>query len=60
MTEHDGSELIYHWNELTGKPSPARPVLITDETLRDGLQSPSITHPHIQEKVYLLSVQVAP
>jgi isopropylmalate/homocitrate/citramalate synthase len=28
--------------------------LITDETLRDGLQSPSITHPSIQDKVYLL------
>ena len=52
--EHEGSELIYHWNELAGVPSPARPVLVSDETLRDGLQSPSITHPHIQEKVYLL------
>ncbi|MFQ5617266.1 MAG: LeuA family protein, partial [Anaerolineales bacterium] len=28
--------------------------LVTDETLRDGLQSPSITHPEIQDKVYLL------
>ena len=54
MTENAGSELIYPWNELAGGPSPRRPVLVTDETLRDGLQSPSIRHPHIQEKVYLL------
>jgi 2-isopropylmalate synthase len=33
---------------------PTRPILVTDETLRDGLQSPSVTHPDIQDKVYIL------
>jgi 2-isopropylmalate synthase len=28
--------------------------MVTDESLRDGLQSPSIHHPDIQDKVYLL------
>jgi len=47
-------ELIYDWNLVEDEPKPARPVLVTDETLRDGLQSPSIIHPDIQDKVYLL------
>jgi 2-isopropylmalate synthase len=47
------SELIYDWN-LDGQEVVRRAVELTDETLRDGLQSPSLTHPLIQEKVYLL------
>ncbi|MDH5506539.1 MAG: LeuA family protein [Anaerolineae bacterium] len=47
-------ELIYDWNLLEEKPKPRRGVMVSDETLRDGLQSPSITHPDIQDKVYLL------
>ncbi len=47
-------ELIYDWNLVEEEPKPARRILVTDETLRDGLQSPSITHPDIQDKVYLL------
>jgi len=54
MTDPSGKELIYDWN-VQGEASryPKR-VMVTDETLRDGLQSPSITHPSIQDKVYLL------
>ena len=54
MTDSSGKELIYDWN-VQGEASryPKR-VMVTDETLRDGLQSPSITHPSIQDKVYLL------
>lgn len=47
-------ELIYDWNLLEKRPKPSHRILITDETLRDGLQSPSILHPDIQDKVYLL------
>lgn len=54
MDEVIGKDLIHDWNVQGESPSyPAR-VLITDETLRDGLQSPSIIHPPIQDKVYLL------
>src|SRR6266536_3495619 len=49
------SELIYDWNHasstdflLTG------PVLLNDETLRDGLQSPSVRDPSIEEKIQIL------
>lgn len=54
MNEQKGSDLIYDWNLQSETSNPTKRVLITDETLRDGLQSPSITHPSIQDKVYLL------
>jgi len=54
MSEFNGSDLIYDWNVKGEAPRYPQRVLITDETLRDGLQSPSVTHPSIQDKVYLL------
>lgn len=54
MSEQKGTDLIHDWNVKGEKPSYPAQVLVTDETLRDGLQSPSITHPSIQDKVYLL------
>lgn len=50
----DEHELIYDWNLVEPRHQPAFPVLVTDETLRDGLQSPSVIHPEIEDKVYLL------
>jgi 2-isopropylmalate synthase len=50
------SELIYDWNSVPGAeflPSTAK-VLLNDETLRDGLQSPSIKDPHIEDKIQIL------
>jgi 2-isopropylmalate synthase len=44
--------LIYDWND-TGTPKPAT-VLLDDETLRDGLQSPSVRTPSIDEKLKIL------
>jgi len=49
------SDLIYDWNRI--HPASLRPmghVLLNDETLRDGLQSPSVHDPSIQEKVQIL------
>ena len=48
-TNDDVSQLIYDWNEIEDFRPPKRRILVTDETLRDGLQSPSITHPEIQD-----------
>jgi 2-isopropylmalate synthase len=47
--------LIYDWNTVDGPP-PARTRLIEfdDETLRDGLQSPSITNPPVESKLRIL------
>lgn len=45
--------LIYDWNTVD---PPARPqsVMLDDETLRDGLQSPSVRCPTIDEKLRIL------
>ncbi len=54
MDEPNGLDMIYDWNEKGETFKPKHRIMITDETLRDGLQSPSVTHPSIQDKVYLL------
>lgn len=53
-TPLETEKLIYDWNLVGKRPPPPQQVMVTDETLRDGLQSPSIHHPDIQDKVYLL------
>jgi 2-isopropylmalate synthase len=47
--------LIYDWN-VTGEQAkrPARRIEFDDETLRDGLQSPSVTDPSIEDKLRIL------
>jgi 2-isopropylmalate synthase len=44
--------LIHDWNR-TSSPKPAV-ILLDDETLRDGLQSPSVRCPTIDEKLRIL------
>ncbi len=50
------SDLIYDWNGAgDGELTPARGrVELDDETLRDGLQSPSVRSPSLDEKVRIL------
>jgi 2-isopropylmalate synthase len=49
------SELIYDWNTVDGAAlKSARPVLLDDESLRDGLQSPSVKNPCIEDKLRIL------
>ncbi|MDQ3486469.1 MAG: LeuA family protein [Acidobacteriota bacterium] len=43
--------LIHDWN---GAPAERRPVMLDDETLRDGLQSPSVRCPTIDQKLEIL------
>jgi 2-isopropylmalate synthase len=47
------SELIHDWNIGEGTPAPAQ-IMLDDETLRDGLQSPSAIDPPIEQKRELL------
>jgi len=53
-------ELIYDWN-LAGKVPipPGTGVLVDDETLRDGLQNPSVHDPTIEEKIQILHLMEA-
>ncbi|HDK44664.1 MAG TPA: hypothetical protein ENG94_00125, partial [Actinobacteria bacterium] len=48
-------EYLYDWNVI-GEGEIARPaaVEVNDETLRDGLQSPSVRQPDLSEKVEIL------
>src|SRR3954467_1400007 len=49
------SHLIYDWNNVPGAAfKPAGRVMLTDESLRDGLQSPSVKDPTIDEKLRIL------
>ena len=49
------SDLIYDWNNVPGAEfTPAGRVMLTDESLRDGLQSPSVKDPTIDEKLRIL------
>lgn len=53
--ERSNAELIYDWNEV-GRKGRLIPEGVTffDETLRDGLQNPSVTDPTIDDKLKLL------
>src|SRR5438876_550866 len=54
------TELIYDWNTAQSTSSlPKGPVLLNDETLRDGLQSPSVRDPSIEQKIQILHLMEA-
>ena len=50
LSEH---ELIYNWNaaEKVSSLTPQRKFTLMDETLRDGIQSPSVVDPDIGDKL---------
>ncbi len=52
----EDKELIYDWNEVgaTFDWSAVEKVELDDETLRDGLQNPSVVDPSLEDKVRLL------
>ncbi len=54
MNIHDPDALIYDWNEVGRRHPPFGRVEFFDETLRDGLQNPSVRDPSVGEKIELL------
>ena len=48
------SDLIYDWNIVGRAETTNRPLELNDETLRDGLQSPSVIDPPIEKKIEML------
>jgi 2-isopropylmalate synthase len=51
----DATDLIFDWNVAGPQAPPApRPIELDDETLRDGLQSPSVHTPRIEQKIEML------
>jgi 2-isopropylmalate synthase len=54
------AELIYDWNTAqSANFLPKGTVLLNDETLRDGLQSPSVRDPSIEQKIQILHLMQA-
>jgi 2-isopropylmalate synthase len=55
MTTPTNNEWIHDWNQAsTPLIPPGTRILLNDETLRDGLQNPSVHDPTIEEKIELL------
>lgn len=51
----DENDLIYDWNVSgTRRIPPRHAIQLDDETLRDGLQCPSVRSPSIAEKLHIL------
>src|SRR5262249_55738836 len=52
------SEIIYDWNsvEKVAPLTPGRKLEFFDETLRDGIQSPSVVDPKIDDKIKLVQL----
>ena len=49
------NEWIYDWNAASAPLiPPGTPILLNDETLRDGLQNPSVYDPGLDEKIKIL------
>jgi isopropylmalate/homocitrate/citramalate synthase len=54
MTEPSRDELIYDWNLIDAPSKPMHKATFDDESLRDGLQSPSVHTPTIEQKIEIL------
>jgi 2-isopropylmalate synthase len=55
MSGADTAALIYDWNERDRRgPLFRKPPRLVDETIRDGLQSPSVRDPSIEQKARLV------
>lgn len=53
-------ELVYDWNKIDpALLAPNRHIGFDDETLRDGLQSPSVCEPPVEKKIELLHLMNA-
>jgi isopropylmalate/homocitrate/citramalate synthase len=55
LESKDVASLVYDWNEKDRRgPVLRRPPQFVDETIRDGLQSPSVRDPTIEQKAELI------
>jgi 2-isopropylmalate synthase len=58
--DFNAGDLIYDWNlKSPVNLAPSRKITLDDETLRDGLQNPSVFDPPIEEKVQILHLMEA-
>jgi 2-isopropylmalate synthase len=60
VSEVPAEDLVYDWNKIEPSfPAPNRRISFDDETLRDGLQSPSVCEPPVEKKIELLHLMDA-
>jgi 2-isopropylmalate synthase len=52
-------EIIHDWNRSELPPRPAQPFDLNDESLRDGVQSPSVADPALEDKLEILDLMAA-
>ena len=55
----DRQDIIYDWNLREPQLRPTQPFDLNDETLRDGVQSPSVVDPDVEAKLELLELMDA-
>jgi 2-isopropylmalate synthase len=57
MADDRAASLFYDWNRADAvSPLAGKKVTLFDETLRDGIQSPSVVDPRIEDKIRLVHV----
>ena len=49
-------DLIYDWNRIDMRSAPPHRPEFDDETLRDGLQSPSVKNPTLTQKIKIIEL----
>jgi isopropylmalate/homocitrate/citramalate synthase len=54
MSEPTRDDLIYDWNVQDLPAPPTHRATFDDESLRDGLQSPSVKNPTVEQKIEIL------
>lgn len=54
MSDSQAADLVYDWNTVEDYPPPPNTIEFDDETLRDGLQCPSVKAPALDERMRLL------
>jgi 2-isopropylmalate synthase len=54
MSDLRTADLVYDWNTVEDYPPPPHAIEFDDETLRDGLQCPSVLAPPLEERIRLL------
>jgi 2-isopropylmalate synthase len=52
-------DVIHDWNLAAPRPKPSHAFDLNDESLRDGVQSPSVTDPSLDDKLELLELMAA-
>ncbi len=58
--EDQSMDVVFDWNEVAHPRQVIEPGFeLVDETLRDGIQSPSVRHPNIEEKIEILHLMEA-